>query len=121
MKMCRSQADGGRRCTGSRAGTPPADGKVRIEVHTNKRSYSVVGGESKVVWMPGEKVVSMDVIDPGQGGDTRPSRRVDRKPETEADKRFFDLRESGYTGPVDQDGNATNEHADIFDALRATS
>jgi hypothetical protein len=121
MKMCRSQADGGRRCTGSRAGTPPADGKVRIEAHTNKRSYSVVGGESKVVWMPGEKVVSMDVIDPGQGGDTRPSRRVDRKPETEADKRFFDLRESGYTGPVDQDGNATNEHADIFDALRATS
>ena len=62
--MCRSAAEGGRRCPGSSAGgsSPPADGKTRIEVHTNKRSYSVVGGESKVMWMPGEKVVSMDVI-----------------------------------------------------------
>ena len=32
------------------------------------------------------------------------TRRVDGKPETAADKRFFDLRESGYTGPIDQDG-----------------
>lgn len=122
--MCRSSAEGGRRCKGSRAGNssaPPADGKTRIEVVTNKRSYSVVGGESKVVWQPGEKVVSMDVIDPGQGGDTRPSRRVDRKPETDADKRFFDLRESGYTGAIDQDGYATNKHADVFDALRAAA
>ena len=120
--MCRSQADGGRRCPGTRSGSsaPPADGKVRIEVHTSQRSYSTIGGESKVEWMPGEKVVSMDVIDPGQGGDTM-SRRFDGRPETDADKRFFDLRESGYTGPVDQDGYATNEHADIFDALRAAS
>lgn len=33
------------------------------------------------------------------------SRRVDGKPETEADRKFFDLRESGYTGPIDQGGN----------------
>jgi len=33
------------------------------------------------------------------------SRRTDGKPETEADRKFFDLRESGYTGPIDQDGN----------------
>jgi hypothetical protein len=32
------------------------------------------------------------------------TRRADRKPETPADKRFFDLRESGYRGPIDQDG-----------------
>jgi hypothetical protein len=32
------------------------------------------------------------------------SRRWDRQPETEADRRFFDLRESGYTGWIDQDG-----------------
>ena len=25
---------------------------------------------------------------------------------TEADKKFFELRESGYTGPIDQKGNA---------------
>ena len=63
--MCRPKSEGGRRCPGSHAGsgTPPADGKTRIEVVTNKRSYSVVGGESRVTWMPGEKVVSMDVID----------------------------------------------------------
>jgi hypothetical protein len=35
---------------------------------------------------------------------TAVSRRVDGKPETAADTRFFDLRESGYTGPIDQDG-----------------
>lgn len=34
------------------------------------------------------------------------TRRVDGQPETAADTRFFDLRESGYTGPVDQDGYA---------------
>ena len=34
------------------------------------------------------------------------TRRLDGKPETDADKRFFDLRESGYTGPIDQDGYA---------------
>ncbi len=32
------------------------------------------------------------------------TRRLDGQPETEADARFFDLRESGYTGPIDQDG-----------------
>ena len=64
--MCRSQADGGRRCPGSRAGSSslPADGKPRIEVHTNQRSYSVMGGDSRVTWLPGEKVESIDVIDP---------------------------------------------------------
>jgi hypothetical protein len=66
--MCRSQADGGRRCPGSRSGSvsPPADGKARIEVHTSKRSYTVIGGSSKVAWLPGEKVVSIDVINPAR-------------------------------------------------------
>ena len=32
------------------------------------------------------------------------SRRIDGQPETEADTRFFDLRESGYTGWIDHDG-----------------
>lgn len=35
---------------------------------------------------------------------SEPTRRADGKPETEADRRFFDLRESGYTGPINQDG-----------------
>jgi hypothetical protein len=43
------------------------------------------------------------------GGSTvdMPSRRFDRAPETESDTRFFDLRESGYDGWIDQDGYAT--------------
>lgn len=45
------------------------------------------------------------------------SRRLDGKPETAADARFFNLRESGYTGPVDQDGYAVTEGPDA-DALR---
>jgi hypothetical protein len=36
------------------------------------------------------------------------SRRFDGKPETEADRRLFDLRESGYTGWIDQDGHAVD-------------
>lgn len=39
------------------------------------------------------------------------SRRADGKPETAADSRFFDLRESGFTGPIDQDGNAVEDLA----------
>jgi hypothetical protein len=31
--------------------------------------------------------------------------RLDGQPETDADRTFFDLRESGYAGPIDQDGN----------------
>jgi hypothetical protein len=34
----------------------------------------------------------------------RPSRAWDGAPESAGDTRFFDLRESGYTGPIDQDG-----------------
>jgi hypothetical protein len=30
------------------------------------------------------------------------------------------LRESGYDGPIDQDGQPTDRHADVLDALRRT-
>lgn len=33
------------------------------------------------------------------------SRSWDGSPETERDTRFFDLRESGYAGWINQDGN----------------
>lgn len=42
----------------------------------------------------------------GRSADTR---RADGKPETDADRRFFDLRESGYQGWINQDGNAVND------------
>jgi len=34
------------------------------------------------------------------------SRRFDDQPETDEDRRFFDLRESGYTGWIDRHGYA---------------
>jgi hypothetical protein len=47
------------------------------------------------------------------------SRRMDGKPETPADKRFFDERASGYTGPLDQDGRRVTDPKTlgIFDSL----
>jgi hypothetical protein len=36
------------------------------------------------------------------------TRRSDGEPETAADTRFYDLRESGYTGPITRDGYATD-------------
>lgn len=46
----------------------------------------------------------------------RVSRNWDRSPETERDSRFHDLRDSGYTGPIDRDGYAvtTGPVADIL-------
>lgn len=43
---------------------------------------------------------------------TSASRRWDGEPETPAEKRFFDLRESGYSGPIDQDGYAVTSGPD---------
>jgi hypothetical protein len=58
--------------------------------------------------------------------DTVTTRRVDGKPETDADKGFFDLRESGYRGPIDQDGKipdpsdpANGRPLELLDAMQA--
>ena len=37
------------------------------------------------------------------------SRRADGRPETAKDKKFFDLRESGWTGPIDHNGNKVED------------
>lgn len=44
------------------------------------------------------------------------TRRADRRPETAADKRFFDLRESGYTGPIDEQGSPAS--SEVLEHLR---
>ena len=48
------------------------------------------------------------------------TRRVDGKPETATDTRFFDLRESGYGGPVDQHGRkvTSGRAAEVLAAMR---
>lgn len=37
------------------------------------------------------------------------SRRADGKPETAVDTKFFDLRESGYAGPIDHRGEPVED------------
>jgi hypothetical protein len=37
------------------------------------------------------------------------SRNWDGSPETASDTRFHDLRQSGWTGPIDQDGNRVDD------------
>jgi hypothetical protein len=37
------------------------------------------------------------------------SRRADGKAETARDKKFFDLRQSGYKGPIDHKGNKVED------------
>ncbi len=49
------------------------------------------------------------------------SRRWDGEPETDADRRFFDLRDAGYTGPINQDGYAVDDPEGVFDALAAAT
>jgi hypothetical protein len=39
----------------------------------------------------------------------RASRTWDGSPETDRDRRFFDLRAAGYRGPIDQDGYAVDD------------
>jgi hypothetical protein len=63
--------------------------------------------------MPGEPTVRCDecgVPNPF-GTPCQATRRVDGTPETDADRRFFDLRGAGYTGPIDQDGYAVADPA----------
>jgi hypothetical protein len=43
------------------------------------------------------------------------SRRFDGKPETATDKKFFDLRESGWKGPIDHNGNAVEDEGSWLD------
>lgn len=45
--------------------------------------------------------------------------RKNENDRTEADRKFFALRESGYRGPIDQDGNkvTSGRHAEILAAL----
>lgn len=75
----------GRRLVDPVGEKPQTDGDASAEAPadlTDREAAEVAG-------LPGETV----------------SRRFDGEPETDADRRFFDLRESGYTGWIDQDGH----------------
>jgi hypothetical protein len=73
----------------------------------------------------GEDVAHATAPDDGKAApplpadEVRPTRRVDGKPETPADTRFFDWRQGGYRGPIDQDGNIPASDAPGMAALAA--
>ncbi|ALG05784.1 hypothetical protein [Kibdelosporangium phytohabitans] len=64
-----------------------------------------------------------DVTPQGQPERPRRSRNPGGKPETEADTKFFDLRESGYTGPINEKGEAVTSGpaVEILQALSQTT
>lgn len=79
-------------------------------------------------------VVDVEVVDGGAtsemgesphsagsvGEDQTPTRRADGCPETDSDRRFFDLRDAGYRGWIDQDGYPVAERGDGGAARRLT-
>jgi hypothetical protein len=95
--MCRSQAQGGRRCNGhgQTSGTvPPASsGNVGVK----ERTFVPTRGDTERMAreLPADRK--------GWDGTVL----------NERDRRFFALRESGYDGPIDQDGypDTTSKHA----------
>jgi hypothetical protein len=63
---------------------------------------STAGLEAGSAGGSGEDVIDAEVVPDSDLGQPR-SRRWDREPETAEDKRFFDLRQAGYRGPINQD------------------
>ena len=45
----------------------------------------------------------------------------DGRPLSEKDKKFYALRDSGYKGPIDQDGNKAKDPNGILAALQRTA
>jgi hypothetical protein len=76
---------------------------------------ALVSGEQPPSCLCAQCITGLDVNPPATSDD-HPSRdkeddltttrRLDGKPETPADTRFFDLRGRGYAGSIDQDGHA---------------
>jgi hypothetical protein len=89
--MCRSAAQGGRRCNGGKAQTATTSSSAT----TWSRRVDV---DRLAAELPADRK--------GWDGSTL----------SERDRRFYALRESGYQGPIDQDGypDTTSEHADTL-------
>ncbi len=93
--MCRSAAQGGRRCTGtSRTDARPASTAAASAPAVPSRELA----EQLAAALPADR------------------KGWDGQPLNDADRRLYALRESGYTGPIDQDGYpaTTGRAADIL-------
>jgi hypothetical protein len=99
--MCRSKANGGRRCTG---GTGP--GTATATPSTMSTSASMQSGV----------VPSRERTDALAAALPADRTGWDGKPLSESDRRFYALRESGYHGPIDQAGypDTASQAADVL-------
>lgn len=66
-------------------------------------------GATRPEWAPARSSGAIDTLiiraaNRWHANRTHEENRMARKPRTEADEKFFALRESGYTGPITQDG-----------------
>lgn len=133
--MCRSRSQGGRRCTGHGGGrASTADrgqqdrddyerraAEFRAEVATGKPASEVIAERQAA----NSRRLLQSAIEQDESGGARsvPAANAGDRPaysdaETEADRRFSALRESGYTGPIDQDGNRADGYAEWEAGMR---
>lgn len=74
---------------------------------TARRAVQTTAVDKELAADPrGGKKAAQDAVGNVVQGPWTATRRIDGQPETPADTRFFDQRESGYRGPIDQDGYA---------------
>lgn len=96
--MCRSQSQGGRRCSG-----------------TSRASGG--GGHHATTPVPATASTNTAGVPTREATEAlaaKMTRQTDGfgRPLTERDRRFFALRESGWTGPIDKDGYPDTTSAD---------
>lgn len=92
--MCQSRSQGGRRCTGRSTSSTPA-----VNIATAERDQPGAPTRQQV------EVMAANLPADRKGWDGTPL--------DDAGKRLYALRESGYDGPIDQDGwpDTTSEAA----------
>jgi hypothetical protein len=99
--MCRSKANGGRRCPG--------------HVNTSHAQTSTTATTAAVTATTGS-VPGREQVDQMAAALSADRTGWDGQPLNEWSRRQYALRESGYTGPIDQDGypDTTSEGAGIL-------
>jgi hypothetical protein len=110
--MCRSKANGGRRCTGRTTATTTTGGTAvptsTATKNTTTNAAATSGASGGVPTREHTDKLAAALPADRTGWDGRP---LDDK-----GRRLFALRESGYRGPIDQDGypDTTSEGAGIL-------
>lgn len=96
--MCRSQADGGRRCNGGARTATPGGAEGAAKDNNKGTAPSRARTDELAAALPADRT------------------GFDGQPLSEDARRLYALREAGYKGPIDQDGYPVTEgrEADIL-------